>query len=359
MAFGKKKTENFEESEERKELRANLSKAIDNVVEKEKTEIDDDEDESLKIKRARKTDVRPALHTGEDALKGDRVDYSTFQEIIKNAIHPPDIKGKIKLYMPYIITFSLIMSLFVAAFWDAIMVRGRPNWVLGIAVMLFPMFFMYFYIIEIKDKKDVRFPKWSDVNSGFVFRYQKLGEVDGYLFVTIFAVHHQRVYQPRNPYGDGTLIKIAIDKNCVYENNEGMVTTGVPHFDLTGRSTFRIEKDPDFVPNPSIHRLLFQLSIAETKLLTEREYQFELRKKLDGIKRLVIEEEIDYVTKIVRKFLPIMTIMVKSKEMDLASEVAWADLLSRHNIDPKKYKSSEDKSLIDAMKREALGHGGE
>jgi hypothetical protein len=358
MALGIKKSKNLDEDTSREKLKKNLNDALNKAIDEDSGrdgEIDDGEAD--KVKRPKSIEQRPALHTGEDSLKGDKVSYATIQEILKNAIHPPDWRGKFRLYMPYIVIFTIMMALFAAAFWQVLVVRGTPNWTMGVVVMLFPMFFLYFYIIEIKERKDTLYPKWCDVNSGFVFRYQKLGEVEGYMYITPFAVFKQRVYQPRNSYGDGSMIKIAIDKHCIYENNEGIVTTGILHFDLTGRSTFRVEQDQDFVPNPAIHRLLFQLSISNTKLTTEREIQYELRKKLETIRKLIVEEEIDYVTKIVRKFIPVMTMMIKSKEMDLVSDVAWAEAMSRQGLDPKKYKTADDKRMMEAIRQEMISQG--
>ena len=353
MVFGKNKSEPEVEGQVAEDYEDLDNRGLKRRVRKMVKESEDINDDTKSRKKALDAESNPVLHTGENIVSGDNMEYEVIGDILEKAIKPNNWKEYFGMYWVYIVIFSIIVSVIGAAFWDTLTTRGTPSWVAGMALMLIPLFVMYFYVVEVRDRVDKKYPQWTDLNSGVVVNYMKKGEEKGYWLIVPIAVHHNKVFIPANPFGDGQYLVVAIDSKCINElaGGAGIVTAGRLYRDGTGRATFRVEQDPDYTPNPDIHKLTFNLSLLKVQLGAERDMRVEMQKKYDNLRRLLVEDEFEYMTKFLRRLVPVMGLMLRSKEQDLVTDVAITDAMARGGFDTEKMNDDEKRAIADAIRR--------
>lgn len=307
----------------------------------------DVEDETRGVKQAKVFGKKPVLYTGEGGQTGDVADYGVLDEILKRSIKPVKFMDKVRLYWTYIVVGCFAVGFMILAFWDAFTVRGEITWVAGLS-LAFPICIgIYIYAVEIRERVDRKYPIWVDVHNRNMFNYQDSGEKDGYKIIIPFKVYKQRIYVPNNPFGSGPL-RVAIDTKCINPFDMGMITTGLLYYDFTD-VVFRVDVDPDYIPNPDIHRLLFELSIANSKVKANHELLVEVESKYREMRKIKLEDELDELIRVINKLVPVMSLMLRSKEHELVSNVALFDALKGGGFDVDKMGSEEKERLRNAI----------
>ncbi len=308
------------------------------------------EDETKSSKTSIEAVDNPVLHTGEAGVDGDEVDYHVLKKVVDMAVKPTDWKEKFRMYSLYVVIFIIIGILMITAFWDAFAIRGTMTWQLGFILSLPVMAVVYFWAVEVREKVDKLYPKWYDINSRPAFHYAEVGERDGYLMIMPFKVYKQRVYKPDNPFKKGSPLIIAIDTKCIRKNDSGMITLGRLNYDMTNRATFSVEYDTDYIPNPDIYNLLFELNVTKSSLKHLRELKIEADLKYRDMKKMKFDDEFDMLMKNIRMLLPVLSLMLRSKEHDVISDIALMDKLGDSGINVRNMPQGKQDALLNAIR---------
>lgn len=274
-----------------------------------------DEDKSVREQDGQTTDKKMdvltrklksiPLSSGMRVTSGDEFSRASLAEIIYVAVHPQTFRDKVKAYRGYVVVGVALFVVLCVAYWDALTLRhGGDFQVFGIGILvgLLGMVLEAFYLMIIRPKTSKVYPLWSDVNTEHVLNYYRVGGDDAYEVVAPFYEKDGTVYRPTNPFDAARPLLISIDKRCIYRTDRGLITLGKLFHDRTGRSTFRLEMDEQFLPNPDTINLSLQLKISNLRLDGFRLFINELRSQLNRYKAMkidnVLNKEIEHLRRL-------------------------------------------------------------
>lgn len=345
MALGRKTERDESEGSTEKALRG----AIDAEMERDESSLL--EDETGQIKEPKRADATPVLHTGEAGIDGDEVDFYSLKRVTMASVKPVSFKKKVRLYWIYLVVFGLMFGLMVVAFWDAFTIRGQLTPWVGFTVSLPVMAVVYWYIVEIRERVDSKYPTWFDVNSKTYFHYEVVAERDGYLYIAPFEIYKQRKFVPDNPMKPDSPLLVAIDTKAIRTNQAGMVTLGKLNFDMSGMATFRLDYDTDYIPNPDIHNLMFELNVIKSQLKSERELKVETDIKYRNMRKIKFDDEFELLMRHIRMLIPTLSLMLRSKEQDVVTDIAVMEQLKEQGFDVDSLGSGQRNQLVNELKR--------
>jgi len=119
---------------------------------------------------------------------------------------------------------------------------------------------------------------------------------------------------------------------------------------MTTRATFSVEYDTDYIPNPDIYNMLFELNVTKSNLKHVRELKIEADLKYRDMRKVKFDDEYDMLMKHIRQLLPVLSIMLRSKEHDTISDIALMDKLGESGIPIKNMNQQKRAELIEALR---------